>query len=523
MRSVWKNEESIATLEDVLGRIRKKGVTLWQKDGHLHYKAPKGALTANELEGLRLHSRQIITLLERANDGVGFEPGALSRSKPVRAPLMYTQLAHWNHYKLSDRRGVRQVACAYRLRGRLNVAALEEGIAEVVRRHDALRIRVVLSGGIPVQEIAESINWRLEMDDVTGQNQGSRESRVRELIRQFIMEPIDVSQGPLFGIKLLKCGSSEHVLIVAMEHMISDEVSLRIFLQDVFAGYIQTLRGFPCCVPEIPTQLLEYALWQRNCHESWRATHGAYWKERLEKYARMKTPVEYETPSGSHFGWGAIRVWIGPELKAELREWCRLRQTTLTMGVLTAYAGLILRWYDSSEGVILFQTDGRDNSKLGRTIGFLSSALYLHVKLVKSDTFVDLIQQIREAYCQAYEHADAAYFASRVPRPGFTRNTLFNWIPTGTEIDLSPLDDSPDVLECASFPFTHPMLDKLESDLEPMILLFDSEEGVSGSFLFPRKHVSAVKIEQLGGSFLAFVEALLRQPDVRVSEMPLVR
>ena len=47
---------------------------------------------------------------------------------------------------------------AYRLQGRLNIAALKQGLAEIVRRHDALRTGFALIDHKPVALIASVVD-----------------------------------------------------------------------------------------------------------------------------------------------------------------------------------------------------------------------------------------------------------------------------------------------------------------------------------------------------------------------------
>src|SRR5438105_3410851 len=112
---------SIQQAAEVLSDARKKGARLWLHGGDLHFSAPKGALAPPEIERLRLHKREIVELLE---------------SSAEDAPLSFSQLAHWNLFRLRERRTERTVATANRLLGRLDVAALQNSLAQLVARHD---------------------------------------------------------------------------------------------------------------------------------------------------------------------------------------------------------------------------------------------------------------------------------------------------------------------------------------------------------------------------------------------------
>lgn len=516
------NLVSTDTIDDVLGAVREKGVRLWSENGQLHYKAPKGALTQEEIARLRVSKDQIILHLERAAAAQIAEPRAEPRRWLDHIPLTFSQLAHWNLYRLNERPAIRQVASATRLRGWLNVDALQKSVAEVVRRHDALRTRIVVMNGTPTQVISESSDHELRVDDLTALSGTRCEVEIERRIEQFILESVDVAIDPLFAALLLRLRDDEQVLVVAMEHMISDMYSLNILLRDLFTVYMQALKGRAFSLPEIPVQFPDYAVWQRNSQRLWIEKQGAYWDQRLTGCKRLRFPVDKDLPTATRVGWGTVPIQIGSDLKAELREWCRLKRTTLVMSVFTAYVGLVLRWCDASEAVFKYQSDGRFSPRIENTIGSFAAALYLRIRLLEDDSFVDLMNRAAEEYCRAYEHADFSYMAAQVPRPEFTGNPAFNWVPQVSKIDLSGLDGSENTIKCFPVHFAHPMLKKLDMDNEPTIVLHDTDNEVIGGVHFPLNRFSVNTMERFARNFLVFVGALLRQPNGRVKETVLL-
>lgn len=506
----------MSSIVDVLGSLRSKGVRLWSENGQLHYKAPKGALNQEEIERLRVSRGQIVALLETGIGADAAEPRREPRARLDRAPLAFSQLAHWHWYELSERCAIRQIASATRLRGRLNVDALQKSVTEIVRRHDALRTRIVVLDGVPMQEISELGDCKVSVDDLAAASESHRETEIVRIIEQHILQPIDVAVGPLFGMRLLKLRDDEHVLIVAMEHMIADEVSMNILLRELFTAYAQALQGRTFSLPAIPIQFADFAVWQRDTQKAWLENRGPYWAKRFAGCRRLRFPAVKDL---SGVGWGVVPVRIAGHLKAKLREWCRLKHTTLAMSVFTAYVGFVLRWCNASESVIRYQSDGRVSPKIENTIGFFASVLYFRMKLREDDSFLDLLNQVTEEYCKAHEHADSSYMAAQVPRLEFTRNTVFNWVAQGSKIDLFHLDGSDNAITCSPIPFAHPMLKNLELDHEPGILLYDADEEVVGYVYFPLNRFSTDMMERFGRNFLGFIEALLRQPEGRVKDI----
>jgi len=481
------------------------------REGRLHYRAPKGALTPKELEELRSLSGQIVALLEQSDD---------RDSGPIRAPLTFSQRAHWNFYQLERRPAVRQLASATRLSGHLHIEALQRSIEQTARRHAALRTRIVVCDGEPLQEISESSDLKAEIVDVTGLAQQDRQAEVMRHIERLIMQPIDVSEGPLVGITLLKTAIDEHVLIIAMEHTISDAVSLGILLSELLNGYAQAVQGQTLSVPA-PVQFMDVAISQRRGFDSWLKRHGAYWEAHIRACSKVTLPRDVQPSSDNRPGWGKAPIHIGAELKTQLRQWCRQRRTTLVMSVFTAYAAVISRWSGTSEVVIPYQTDGRTDSSVTNTIGFLAAVLYPRIELLETDSFVDLLNKAVDEYCRAHEHADSYYLETRTPKPGFLSNPAFNWVPPGSPSGFSELDGTPAALSLEAVSFEHPMLRTLSSDNEPLMLLYESEEAIDGGILFPLSRFSTQSMERLVRHFMVLLRTLLSHPDRRVSDIPL--
>lgn len=508
-------------LADVLGCVRRKGVRLWSENGELHYEAPKGALTQREAQKLRDFKRQIITLLDRTSPAVDIEPPIEPRVRHGRAPLAFSQLAHWNFYELQERRSIRIVASAMRLRGRLCIDSLEESLAEVVRRHEALRTRIISVGGTPVQEISESNECRLEVCNLTSAPQRFHEFEIQRQMEQLIMTPIDVAAGPMIGMRLLELGDDERVLLLAMEHMISDGTSLNILLRELLSGYIQITRGHPFCLPGIPLQFADYAVWQRNSLERMIERNRAYW-DTLSRCEPARFPPGGNTSAVTKFWWAAVPVKIDRALKAELHEWCRLQQTTIVMSVFTAFVALVCRWCSAgSDRVFQYQANGRASPQLENTIGCCTSAFYLRLGIYKNDSFLDLLNRVTQQYCLASEHPDSSYLAAQVPRPEFTRGMAFNWSPISAGENPYAAHVSETTLTCSPVRFGYPMLWNLGMDGEPAVQFRDADDECAGDVHFPMSRFSAETMERFGRNLLAFIGALIRQPEGSIEKMTL--
>jgi len=513
---------AVEEVDDIFRSARENGVTLWLDGDNLRYQGPKGSMTDALLELIRWSKGEVVARLKGAGDSESFGSSFISCQRPNRAPLAFSQMAHWNAHRLYERPSMRQIASSTCLEGRLDVDALRSSLNEIVRRHDALHTRIVTCDGVPLQEVYEPYRVDLKVDDLTEIPEKSRQSKVIELVEQLILEPVDLAKGPLFGARLLKLRCDQHVLVLALDHMISDAFSAHILLRDLFLIYGQLLLpGVSFSLPEITLQFPGYSIWLREVQKSRASVHGEYWSARVASCPRVNFPEDVDSESSNCAGWGTVPIHIDKNLKAELREWCRVNQTTLAMSVFIAYVALVLRWCRVSDAVFQYQADGRVSQKIENTIGYFAVMLHLRVEVSLNDTFVDLLNRVTNEYCKAHEHPDFSYLEAQVPRPQFAHNAIFNWIPQESKIDVSILDGTDYSLTAVPMPFAHPTLRSLDRDNEPALVLFDTDDVVVGGVHFPLNRFSLKLMERFRRNFFVFIEVLLRRKGDCVENIPL--
>lgn len=507
----------------ILETVRQKGGKLWSEKGQLRYVAPKGALTESELDELRLRKREILAILEADGDATPSAIEEKAASGGMSYPLTFSQLAHWTLHRMGERRVIRQIAAAARLQGRLNVEVLQRSLKEIVRRHDALRVRILIENGTPIQAVGQSDECELLVGDLTALPKQAQEVQVQQLSEEFIFRPIDATKDPLFGLRLFRFGENEHVLVLAMQHIISDMFSTTILLREVLTAYRQLTAGDLPTLPAIPLQFTSFAAQQRATEKEWVEKHSSYWAPLCAKAKRLRFPTEPGYQSSDRLRWGTISLRIGSDTKAELREWSRIRQTTLPMTVFAAYAATVFRWCDTRSAVLRYITDGRMSAEVQNTIGFFASILYPHLELHESDTFVELSKRVMREYCLAYDHADAFYLSTQDPQPAFASNPSFNWVPHGAVVDVSSSEGRPEEIACTSTPLAHVMLKRLEWDQEPGLLLYDTSDAVVGELYFQENRYSQATMQRFVRNFLLVVDELLRRPNQRVQDIALCR
>jgi hypothetical protein len=449
-----------------------------------------------------------------------FEPEYVTGNQPTRAPLTFSQQAHWAAYQLDQQPSLRQVASATRLKGPLVIAALSSALEKTIERHLALRTRIVRTSEEPLQAILPASNCALSIESLDDLNEQSRDEAVANRIERFIFTPIDVTTEPLFAAKVLKLDHEDHVLILALDHLIADAQSMGILFRDLLSYYVQIIGHDSAPPAPLPMSFAEYATQQRRTQAQWCNEHLSYWREHLCGCERVPFPPD-PAAATNETGWRILQFQIDASFASEWRQWCRQMRTSLPLSALTAYGMLVLRWCGVRDTVIQYQTHGRAIAEVENSIGYFACPLNLRIQYAETATCIDLLEAITQEYRNGQEHADFSYLEAQSPRPAFTRNTGFNWIPKEADPDSWHTLGRAAGLECIPIRFANPIFPQLQRDTEPFLQLLDTGRDIIGSVHFPVSRFSAATMERFGRNFLTCVDVMLKQPRKHVKDISL--
>src|SRR5208337_3245348 len=121
---------------------------------------------------------------------------------------------------------------ALRLTGQLNVMALEQGLAEIFRRHEALRTIFVNQNGKP-QQIIIAADFKLLQINLAAIREEQRQVEAQRLANGEARRLFDIGTGPLLKATLIHLDPEDHILLLTMHHIVSDEWSMGIFYREL--------------------------------------------------------------------------------------------------------------------------------------------------------------------------------------------------------------------------------------------------------------------------------------------------
>ena len=151
---------------------------------------------------------------EQINTGKQVELTSIGRvSREGELPLSHSQQRMWFFEQLASGSGAFNIALGVRLKGRLNVTALEQTFGEIMRRHDGLRTVFPAVNDQPVQIIQSPTQFRLPVADLSRLGVAEREREASRLAQEETLRRFDLGVGPLVRPTLLSLNAEEHLIV----------------------------------------------------------------------------------------------------------------------------------------------------------------------------------------------------------------------------------------------------------------------------------------------------------------------
>ncbi len=286
---------------------------------------------------------QISTIIEQAgSEAREVEPIRRLASREG-AELSFAQQRLWFLDQYEPGSGLYNIPAAVRLKGELDEKGLEWALAEIIRRHEALRTRFESVDGEPVQRIAEKVEFQLPVRDLT-QMEGAEEE-VAELVNEQARHAFDLSRDLMLRAQLIKVSDREHVLAVVLHHIASDGWSMGVLFKELSHLYQCYVKGESSSLPELEIQYADYAVWQREwlTGEELDKQVG-YWQKQLEAAPPLlQLPTDHPRPAVQSHRGRQQSFELTQELTAGLKQLSRRQGTTLYMTLLAAFKVLLYR------------------------------------------------------------------------------------------------------------------------------------------------------------------------------------
>ncbi|HFT2001735.1 TPA: pyoverdine non-ribosomal peptide synthetase PvdD [Pseudomonas aeruginosa] len=451
--------------------------------------------------------------LERTTDAVSTIPLA-DRQQPLA--LSFAQERQWFLWQLEPESAAYHIPSALRLRGRLDVDALQRSFDSLVARHETLRTRFRLEGGRSYQQVQPAVSVSIEREQFG-------EEGLIERIQAIVVQPFDLERGPLLRVNLLQLAEDDHVLVLVQHHIVSDGWSMQVMVEELVQLYAAYSQGLDVVLPALPIQYADYALWQRSWMEAGEKERQlAYWTGLLGgEQPVLELPFDRPRPARQSHRGAQLGFELSRELVEAVRALAQREGASSFMLLLASFQALLYRYSGQADIRVGVPIANRNRVETERLIGFFVNTQVLKADLDGRMGFDELLAQARQRALEAQAHQDLPFeqlVEALQPERNASHNPLFQVLfnhqseirSVTPEVQLEDLR-----LEGLAW-------DGQTAQFDLTLDIQEDENGIWASFDYATDLFDASTVERLAGHWRNLLRGIVANPRQRLGELPLL-
>ncbi|MCA2211554.1 non-ribosomal peptide synthetase [Jidongwangia harbinensis] len=424
-------------------------------------------------------------------------------------PLSYGQNRLWFLHQTEPDSAAYHLVSPLRLRGPLDVAALERAVAVVVERHEVLRSAVSVCAGGPVQT-PMPIDGGLRHVDATGLDDAALAERCTRLAE----EPFDLGAGRVFRADLVRVADDDHVLLLCTHHLAGDGWSDALVQREISQVYAGAE------LKPTTIQYADFAVWQREWLSGGRmAEQARYWRQALSGVDDvLEFPTDRPRTADPDPAGGTVEFHPPPSVLAGARALGDAEATTTFATFLALYQAFLHRHTGQTQFAVGVPVANRPRPELADVVGFFVNTLPVPARCGGDPTVRELVRRVRGEVAGALFHQDIAFeriVREVAPRRDLARSPLFQTMFVWEE-------NAEPGLRLPGIEVTRAAVPWHAAKFETTLWLHADGDRLRGSLEYRRDLFDAATARRIADRWVQFAAAAVAAPDTPISALPLL-
>jgi len=327
----------------------------------------------------------------------------------TKARLSFAQQRCWFFDVLNPGSSTQNIAAAVRAHGPLDLWLLEKCLNAIVARHETLRTNFVAASEGPMQVIFPTRQLMIHHSELSEAVKEHGDVALYEAIHAEAYRPFLLSTGPLMRVNSFHIGPLEHVLLLTMHHIVGDEWSIGVLLEEL--GCLYSTHCKEGALPPLEVQYADYAEWQASevTHDAVK-TELAFWRKQLSgTQFVLEVPTNRPRPAMQTNN-GLMEAFVLPGTAVQgMTALARSVDCTNFMAMLAAFYSLL--HVRTGQRDILVGTDfaNRNRPETSNLIGFFVNELALRCVLRDDPSFTEILKRTRKTAVEAFSHPEIPF------------------------------------------------------------------------------------------------------------------
>ncbi len=436
-------------------------------------------------------------------------------------PLSFAQMRLWLAEQIEQGSGQYNIPGALKLKGQLNVAALEQALSAIVERHDIIKTVYRQNAQAEVnQQLLPSGGFVLTMLDISAIGAGAQQVKLEQIIEEEAQAPFDLSTDLMLRGALVKLSNDEHLLLLTMHHIASDGWSMAILTDELSVLYNAFVKGQDNPLSPLAVQYRDYAWWQYQPLQLQAMDEQiGYWQQQLKGIPTVHSlPLDRPRPAVADMTGALFTAQLDASTTQALNTLAQQSGASLFM-LLNAAMAIVLGRYSGEDDIVLGTlVANREHPALAPMVGFFVNVLALRTDLSGNPSFKQLLARSKQTLLDAYSHQQLPF--ERIidvlePARTLSHHPIFQVMLVLQNNPQSQL--AFEQLQVAEVKGSNPV-----ALYDLTLNVMESEAGLQLNFEYATALFDRTTIVRMAESLVVLLEGVAKAPESPVSRLPLL-
>lgn len=359
-------------------------------------------------------ARRLASWLAQQQRAAAFESArrVTVREDQSTASLSLMQQRMWFLEQLSPGTDVNNLHAAHWLKGPMNRGAFQRAFLAMVNRQSVLRTHIERGGETLRQRILPRLDGDLlHFEDLSHLAPHEREPQVQRRCAEWVAQPFDLLNAPLFRAALFRFDDNVHVLFFVAHHIIWDAGSFDVLYAELAVHYSAFVQGIEPTLPPLTVSYGDFSAWQLEWlkgEDLQRQT--SHWVKKLSPLPEpLDLPSSRKRPKRMSGGGRSFQLDLTGTALERLKLFAARQGTTLYVCLLAMYALALRQLSDQSDLCIGAPVRGRESCDLEPLMGFFVNMLPMRFTLAREISAGEWVRQVHQEVQAAFDAPDVPF------------------------------------------------------------------------------------------------------------------
>jgi amino acid adenylation domain-containing protein len=393
------------------------------------------------------------------------------------------------------------------------------------------------------------------------------EAELYERLVAEVHRPFDLARGPLLRVRLFARSPQEHILVLALHHIVTDLWSLVVLTDELGSLYPAEKAGAPLQLAPLSLDYGDYVRWQT---EMLAGAEGerlwSYWRQNLAGAGGhggssvagghggssvagghggpfvagghggpplLNLPIDRPRPLVQTYHGAGYTFALDEALRQRLHALAEAHGITMYTLLLAAFQVLLARYSGQDDILVGTPIAGRSRAELAGIVGYFVNSVVIRADLSRDPAFQDLLDRVRRAVLGAFAHQEYPFvtLVERLqPVRDLSRSPLFQvmfalqkaQLLNDAGLNAFALGGDGARMSVGGLQFESITLEQRIAQFDLTLTVGEVKGSLAAALEYNTDLFDAATIHRMAGHMQSLLEGIAADPRRRIADLPLL-